>query len=102
MEATESSGPEELVVADRRARSIIVPPPGQIVVPALSPRSNRLVHGLYALPDGRTAPLGGPVSPFRLPREVEIALWEPPPFPAILPGTATPRATRGTRRYSLG
>ncbi|MGC2358990.1 MAG: hypothetical protein WA691_01615 [Thermoplasmata archaeon] len=43
------------------------------------------------MPDSALGGLGGPVSPFRLPREIELALWRPLRLLAVLPGTATHR-----------
>ncbi|HXW67491.1 MAG TPA: hypothetical protein VEL82_06435 [Thermoplasmata archaeon] len=40
-------------------------------------------------PAGAAGP-GRPVSPFRLPPDLETALWARAPFPTVLPGTLLP------------
>ncbi|MGA8303905.1 MAG: hypothetical protein WB873_09480 [Thermoplasmata archaeon] len=91
METRESPEAGEWYSADCRVRSVNAPSVGEVASSALQPRFNRLVRGLYPLPDSALGGLGGPVSPFRLPREIELALWRPLRLLAVLPGTATHR-----------
>jgi hypothetical protein len=56
--------------------------------PAHRPPSNRLAHGLYPLLEEASDSARVLVSPFRLPREIEVGLWEPRRYLPVLPGTA--------------
>src|SRR5271170_4160246 len=71
------------------ARSVMPPRATGASSPLVPPSANRLVRGLYPLPDEPRAGRAGPVSPFRLPRMIEASLWEPRRYLPVLPGTVS-------------
>lgn len=67
-----------------RSPVVTVPSAGEALSPS-SVRANRAGGGLYALPGRSVSRVTGPVSPFRLPLDIEDTLWEPRLYLPIVP-----------------